>query len=254
MRGSKGASEPRAASSDRAPVTRAERNRVSASKRPTSAFAVENCVPLRRARPSFAARTMGASPGFGERLRRRRHEVADARLPDADHRGRHMGERGEISGGAGRALRRNHRRHPAREHRFDEIERFEPHARGALGEARELKRHHEPRRCDGERLADAGRMRQHDVALERRKIGGFDPHARELAEPRVDPIDGLAAGEDAPDCRGARRDSRATGRIERGGAAEPDAAPVAERRFARPERHSHWPLQTRACKGLNPSR
>mgnify|MGYP006168103737 CR=1 FL=1 len=62
MRGSNGASEPLAASVARAPVSRADWNRRSASNRPASALAVENCVPLSRARPSLGPSTAGARP------------------------------------------------------------------------------------------------------------------------------------------------------------------------------------------------
>ena len=41
-----------------------------------------------------------------------------------------------------------------------------PDARGALGQARELERHHQPNDRRGRCLAHAGRMRQHDVALQ----------------------------------------------------------------------------------------
>jgi hypothetical protein len=51
MRASNGASDPRAPSVDSAPVATAERNSVSAWKRPISALAVENCVPLSSASP-----------------------------------------------------------------------------------------------------------------------------------------------------------------------------------------------------------
>ena len=62
MRGSNGASEPRAASVDSAPVTSADWNRRSAANKPASAWAVENCVPLSRARPSFGPSSIGVSP------------------------------------------------------------------------------------------------------------------------------------------------------------------------------------------------
>ncbi len=62
MRASNGVSEPRAASVASAPVTRAAWNAVSASNNPASAIAVENCVPLSSASPSFGPSTMGAIP------------------------------------------------------------------------------------------------------------------------------------------------------------------------------------------------
>ena len=62
MRASNGVSEPLAASVDSAPVTSAAWNTRSIANRPASASAVENCVPLSSARPSFGPSTSGASP------------------------------------------------------------------------------------------------------------------------------------------------------------------------------------------------
>ena len=62
MRGSKGTSDPRAASVARAPVTTAERYRTSASNKAARALAVENCVPLSIASPSLGPSTSGARP------------------------------------------------------------------------------------------------------------------------------------------------------------------------------------------------
>ena len=61
------------------------------------------------------------------------------------------------------------------------------------------------------RLADAGRVRQDEVPLERREVAGRDPHAGQLPEAGVDAVDRLAAGHDGGD--GVR------GRPRRGGAA-----------------------------------
>ena len=58
----KGAVEPMAASVDSAPVTMAERSARLARKRPASASAVDTCVPLMSASPSFATSTTGVSP------------------------------------------------------------------------------------------------------------------------------------------------------------------------------------------------
>ena len=62
MRASKGVSDPRAPSVDSAPVAKAEPNSVSALNRPTSALAVENCVPLSSASPSLGRGVIGSRP------------------------------------------------------------------------------------------------------------------------------------------------------------------------------------------------
>ncbi len=193
-------------------------------------------------------------PDRGERFGRRHDPIVELRFADADHGGGHMGERREVARGADRALRRNDRRHAPVEHRGDAVDRLRPDAGGALREARQLQRHHEPRDRERRRLADAGGVRQHDVALKFCEIGLVDPHGAELAEAGVDSVDGLAALEDALDRRGARRDLGAGCGIEDDLAAAPDRAPVAEPGLAGAQHHGHRPLQTRACSGLKPIR
>ena len=137
----------------------------------------------------------------------------------------------------------------------DAVERLRPHAGRALREAAELQRHHEPRHGRGRRLADAGRMRQHDVALKLGEIGRVDPHAGELAEARVDSVDRLAPREDALDRRRARRDPVAAGRIERERRPAPDRAPVG-RAAPRPGRRTTVIGLSRCARaaGLKPRR
>ena len=76
MRWSNGLSEPRAASVERADVTSDACKRRSASNRPASAQAAENCVPLRRASPS-----LGPSASSGERPASARASAAGLRPP-----------------------------------------------------------------------------------------------------------------------------------------------------------------------------
>ena len=151
IRGSNGASEPRAASSDSAPVTRAERKRVSASKRPARAFAVENCVPLRSARPSF-----------GREHDRLRGPLRQApRPPAARGRRRALRRRRSSQPPCGRAAQGRPRRRPspARERqasrRAANIASMRSSVSARTPEApwarlRELQRHHQPRRGDRE--------------------------------------------------------------------------------------------------------
>ena len=251
---SNGASEPRAASVESAPDDqrrteqrfRLEQSRQRVGGRELRAVEQGEAL-LRRERDRRQA-------DLSQRLRGRRYPVADARLADADHRRRQVSERREIAGGADRALRRHDRRQSARQHRFDEAKRLGAHAGSALRKAAELQRHHQPHRFDGGRLADAGGVGEHDVALQLREIRGRDAHARELAEAGVDAIDRRAAIENARDRRGARRDARLMRGIERDRRAAPDRAPVGERSRAGFQRDGHRPLQTRACNGLKPRR
>ena len=145
MRASNGVSEPLAASVESAPVTSAAWNTRSIANSPASASAVENCVPLSRASPSFGPSTIGASPARASASAAGMRSPASRHSPTPDHRRRHMRERREIAGRADRALARDHRDHAARQHGFE-------HARpcrsrtpgGAAAEARELQRHHQP--------------------------------------------------------------------------------------------------------------
>ena len=90
--------------------------------------------------------------------------------------------------------------------------RLRPHAGCALRQAGELQRHHQPGDRDRHRLADAGGMRQHDVALQGFEIGGGNAHAGQFSEAGVDAIDRLALGDDARDGLGAGLDLWPAGR------------------------------------------
>ena len=142
----------------------------------------------------------------------------------------------------------------ASEHGLKEGERPRLDARGALRQTAELQRHHEPRRRDGDWFADARRVREHDVALKLGKVLRRDPHARQFAEAGVDSVDRLATSENPLDRRRARGHGGMTGRVDGHGRALPDRAPVGQRRFSRPKDDGHRPLQTRAWRGLKPSR
>ena len=90
-----------------------------------------------------------------------------------------------------------------------------PDARGSLGQAGELQCHHQPNDRCGRHLPHAGRVRQHDVALQRLEVGRRDPDARQLAEPGVDSVDGLAFCDDSLDGLGTPTDRAPARRIER---------------------------------------
>jgi hypothetical protein len=61
------------------------------------------------------------------------------------------------------------------------------HARGALRQAGQLQRHHQPDHRDRRRLARAGGVGQDDVALQRLQVLVADPHAGQFSEAGVDP-------------------------------------------------------------------
>ena len=192
-------------------------------------------MPLSSASPSFGPSATGARPACGERLRGGQAALvgvkasptpiiaavmwaSGARSPDAPTE--------PCAGTTGMT--------PFASMASSSASVAGPHAGGALREAGELQRHHQPHDRHGHRLADAGGVREHDVALERREIGGLDAHAGELPEAGVDAVDGLALGDDAGHGRGAAASTPApAGRIERAARAAVDGAPLRQRHASR---------------------
>ncbi len=204
--------------------------------------------------PLLGVRRERLEADFGERSGGRRDPIAHASLSYADHRRRHVRERCKIPRRAHGSLGWDHRRHAARKHGLDELKRLRLNARGALRQAAEFQRHHEPRCRDRRCFSDARSVRKDDVALKLSEVCGLDPHARQFAEASVDSVDRLATGQDPLNRRCARGDGGMTGRVDGHGRALPDRAPVGQRRFSRPKDDGHRPLQTRAWRGLKPSR
>ena len=184
MRASNGVSEPLAASVDKAPATTAlmkddlglEQARQRIGGRELGA--VQECQPFLGAKCQRLEAGLGKGPGG-------RHAApSDQDLARPDHRGGHVRQRGQVARCTHRALGRHDRDQVLLEHRLEHGDRFRPDARSALGQARELERHHQPHDRRRRRLAHAGRMRQHDVALQGLEVVRRDPDARQLAEAR----------------------------------------------------------------------
>ena len=194
--------------------------------------------------PLFRAQHDRREPGAGQRRIGRHGFAGKLHFADAQHRRRHVRERGEIARRPDRALARYHRDHIARQHGFEHFDGLQPHPGGAAAEAGELQRHHQPHGRRSHRLADAGRVRQHDVALERGEVFGGDAHAGKPPEAGVDPVDRLTPGDDGLDRPRARFDRRHRGGIEPHGRALRHGAPVGERRASRRQRDrgGHLPL------------
>ncbi|MCY1172268.1 hypothetical protein D9M73_124000 [compost metagenome] len=166
-------------------------------------------------RQSFLrAKLEDREPCLIERGARRNALVAHPDFADPDHRRRHVRQRREIAARADRALARDDRGQALVEHRLEQGDRLRLHARCPLPQARQLQCHHQPDDRHGRRRAGAGRMAQHDVALERCEIVIADPHARQFPKAGVDPIDRRALGEDARDRSGALGDARCARRVE----------------------------------------
>ena len=213
-------------------------------------------MPLSSASPSFGPRTSGVRPAS------RRATSAGTRAPptknvaEAHQGGGEMRERRKVAGGTDGSLA-GHDGHKARFEAGRKMRRRRPaYARGALREARELQRHGEAHDGNGQRLADARRVREHEIALEYGEIAALDLHARELSEAGVDAVDRLALGDDRGDRPRARLDRRATRRVEACRSAAIDLAPKGEGHGTRNERDGgvHRPLLMRAWSGLKPIR
>src|SRR5688572_11274288 len=112
-----------------------------------------------------------------------------------------MRQRGEVTRRADGPLRRNDGGDARSEHRLDQSNGLDTDPGGALTEAGELERHHQPDDRDRRGLPHPGGMREDDVALERGEIGALDADAGELAETGVDAIDRLTTRDDALDRR-----------------------------------------------------
>ena len=125
----------------------------------------------------------------------------------ADQRERQVRERREVTGGANRALRRHDGMDACVREREKPLNHDRAHAREAAREACRLQHQDHPHRRVRERRADAGRVRAHEVELQRREFVVGDPCLCELAEAGVDAVERLAGREP----RAHRRERRLDG-------------------------------------------
>ena len=201
----------------------AARASCSAAASASASTAVDGCVPLISARPSFGPSVIGASPAPRERLGAAKHRTARGyrfeRLAFADQHQREMRERRQVAAGADRSARRHARMHAALSSAISASsvstlmpgEAFRQHVR-----AQRHRRAHGARR---QRLADAGGVAAEQVELQRFERVGRDLDVGERSEAGVDAVDRLVAA------RAAHRRRRATPRT-RARAASARARPV----------------------------
>ena len=251
MRGSNGASEPRAASVDeRAGDQRRAEQHLRLEQR-GQRIGGRELRAVQQGKAFLGAEHERRQADLGQRPFGGNHRAVDEERADADQRRRHVGERRKVARGADRALARHHRRQALVEQRLEQAHGLAAHARRALGQARELERHHQSGDGDRHRRADARGMRQHDVALQLLEVGGLDAHAGELAEAGVDAIDRLALGEDGRDRAGRAIDHAVGCRIEGDRRAAIDLAPRRQRHGPRRKLDgTHGPMvaaQPRPC-------
>ena len=135
-------------------------------KQACQCFSGRKLGAVEESEPLLGTEHKGCEPGAPERGIGRHGLAGEPRFADAEHRRREVGEWGEIARCSHRALARDHRHDPAFQHGLEHGDGLRPHAGGAVAEARELERHHQPRIRVLHRLADAGGVRQHDVTLQ----------------------------------------------------------------------------------------
>ena len=169
----------------------------------------------------------------------------------ADQRERQVRERREVAGGADRALRRHDGMDACVHEREQPLDHDRAHAREAAREACRLQHQDHAHRRVRERRADAGRVRAHEVELQRREFVVGDPCLRELAEAGVDAVERLAGREPRAHRRERRLDGAppALGEGKRIRAAR-DAAQVRERDrtgLQRERRHQRTDGRSRPC-------
>jgi hypothetical protein len=111
----------------------------------------------------LASRAIGSRPTELQGVGSGQAFAAHSRLAMAEHDRGHVGERGEVAGGADRAFFRDDRNDPFSEHAFDEFDQLAADAGSATAERQEFQRHDEahdvfgsgsptPQQCDRIRL------------------------------------------------------------------------------------------------------
>ena len=206
--------------------------------------------PVEQRQPLLGTKHERCEPGIGQRPRGRHCDPPDPDLARADHRRRHMRQRGKVARRADRSLRRDDRGQLLGKHRPQQFDRRHPHPRRALRQARQFQRHHQPSNVGRHRLADPRGMAQHDVALERLQVVVADPDARQFAEAGIDSVHRLVPRQDARNRRRAGDDPVLARRVEHGRLTAIDAPPSRERH--RPRRHDHVHRLTHPVRGSQP--
>ena len=231
MRASNGCIEPCSASIDSAAATSAARASRSAPASASAATAVDTCVPLIRARPSFGAER------DRRRVRpRRARAAAGVRVAPSQTSPSPISTSAMCASGARSPLaptdpRLGHARmHAAVERRDQRVERLDANAGEAFGQHIGAQRHRRAHGADRQRLVDAGGVAAQQVDLQLRQIVAVDARFGERAEAGVDAVDR------ARRLRRARRRRRA--RRSRAPAPRPQARPR--------RRRPRWPRARRA--------
>ena len=196
-------------------AARASRSAATSARAST---AVDACVPLMSARPSFGASRTGASPARASASAPGRRPAAVCTSPSP------MSTSARWASGARSPLAPTDPRLGTTgwtrgvEHRDEQVERLEPDAGMAACQDVGAQRHHRADDGDGEEVADAGGMAAQQVDLQRVERVGRDADLGEGSEPGVDAVDRRVAGGLAIDhrARGVHARLRVLGQDDRG--------------------------------------
>ena len=169
---------------------------------------------VQQRQPFLRAQGDRLEPGAGQRFGRRDDLAVDPRLADPDQGSRHMGQRRQIAGSADRSLRGDAGIDPVLDQFEQRLDQFPAHPGMAAGQTQHLQHHGQADRPIIQQRAGARRMGQHDVALQFGQMVFLDPGLGQLAEARIDAIDGLVGGDDVGNRLRACLDIRPAGRIE----------------------------------------
>jgi hypothetical protein len=170
-----------------APTTSAASSTGSNVKSACSASAVETCVPLMSARPSFGRERERRDAGAAQHVGRGAALAVDDELAFADQREREVRERREVARRADRSLRRDER-HEAGvvdgDERATTASRTPEWPRARLAALRPRIEPHDRRR---QRVADADAVRADQVELQLREVGASMRVPASLPKPVLTP-------------------------------------------------------------------
>ena len=165
----------------------------------------------------------GEHDGLEARARQRRragHPLAgELGLALADQHEREVRERREVARGADRPAARDHRDDAALQQPEQQLDQLHADARVPPPQRRREQQHHAAHDLGLERRARPDGVRAQQVDLQLGRVGGVDPHGRELAEAGGDAVDHAARRHRLLDHRAPGGDPLAVGGLQRRGRA-----------------------------------
>lgn len=166
--------------------------------------------------------------------------VFEVSLAFADDDLRQMGKRGEVSGSADGALRRDNRMDARVEHCAEGFDEDWADSAEALRKGIGAKKHHGASFRGGEWGADSASVGTHEIDLELADLFGRNTDRSELAETRVNAVGGLVGGDEALDDGARGVHARGSVRGEGDGLVmESDAIELVERKVVAGEKGGH---------------